>query len=109
MGKGRYRYLGQSLLVPQGGRRLPSRGGPHSLARVDQRFRRRGPRRSGEVSQMTVTVTPFKDSGLGADISGVDLGNPLAPADRDAIRRAWLDRLVLRFRDQKMTDEQQMA
>jgi len=44
---------------------------------------------------MTVTVAPFNDSGLGADISGVDLREPLAPADRDAIRRAWLDNLVL--------------
>ena len=58
---------------------------------------------------MAVTVTPFKDSGCGADICGVDLREPLAPADRDAIRRAWLDHLVLRFRDQEMTDEQHMA
>src|SRR3954463_13474724 len=58
---------------------------------------------------MTVTVTPFADSGCGADIGGVDLGRPLGTEDRDAIRRAWLDHLVLRFRDQKTTDEQQMA
>ena len=32
-----------------------------------------------------------------------------APADRDAIRNAWLDNLVLRFRGQKMTDAQHMA
>ena len=41
--KGRHRDLGQSLLVSQGGRRLPARGGPHPLAGLDQRFRR--PRR----------------------------------------------------------------
>ncbi len=58
---------------------------------------------------MTVTVTPFKDSGFGADISGVDLREPLGTEDRDAIRRAWLDHLVLRFRDQEMTDAQHMA
>src|SRR3954449_6819757 len=58
---------------------------------------------------MSITVTPFKDAGLGADISGVDIRQPLAPADRDAIRRAWLAHLVLRFRDQEMTDEQHMV
>ena len=58
---------------------------------------------------MTVTVTPFKNAGCGAEISGVDLRQQLSPEDRDAIRRAWLDHLVLRFRDQKMTDEQHMA
>lgn len=58
---------------------------------------------------MSITVTPFKDSGCGADISGVDIRQKLAPADRDAIRRAWLDHLVLRFRGQPMTDEQHMA
>src|ERR671939_1642829 len=58
---------------------------------------------------MSVSVTPFTDAGCGADIGGVDLRQPLAPSDRDAIRRAWLDHLVLRFRDQKMSDEQHMA
>src|SRR4051794_40341826 len=58
---------------------------------------------------MTITVTPFTNAGLGADISGVDIRQPLTAADRNAIRRAWLDHLVLRFRDQKMTDAQHMA
>ena len=34
---------------------------------------------------MTVAVAPFA-AGLGADISGVDIREPLCPADRDAIR-----------------------
>src|SRR5437764_14647736 len=58
---------------------------------------------------MTVTVTPFKEAGCGADIAGVDISRPLAAEDRDAIRAAWLNHLVLRFRDQPMTDEQHMA
>ena len=58
---------------------------------------------------MTVTVTPFNDAGCGAEISGVDLRRPLGVEDRDAIRRAWLGHLVLRFRDQSMTDQQHMA
>src|SRR5580658_10613638 len=57
---------------------------------------------------MSVTVSPFA-AGLGADISGVDIREPLSTVDRDAIRKAWLDNLVLRFRGQKMTDAQHMA
>src|ERR1041385_2115618 len=56
---------------------------------------------------MTVTVSPFA-AGLGADISGVDIREPLSTADRDAIRKAWLDNLVLRFRGVPMTDAQHM-
>jgi taurine dioxygenase len=57
---------------------------------------------------MSVTLRPFA-AGLGADISGVDIREPLDSADRDAIRAAWLANLVLRFRGQPMTDEQHMA
>jgi alpha-ketoglutarate-dependent taurine dioxygenase len=57
---------------------------------------------------MSITVSPFA-AGLGADISGVDIRRPLGAADRDAIRAAWLDNLVLRFRDQPMDDAQHMA
>jgi taurine dioxygenase len=57
---------------------------------------------------MSVTVRPFA-AGLGADISGVDIHEPLSTADRAAIRAAWLANLVLRFRGQPMTDEQHMA
>src|ERR1700731_4042081 len=46
---------------------------------------------------MTLEVLPF-EAGLGADISGVDIGRPLTPLERDQIRAAWLDHLVLRFR-----------
>jgi taurine dioxygenase len=56
---------------------------------------------------MTVEVVPFK-AGCGAEISGVDIRQPLAPADRDQIRAAWLDYLVLRFRDQKLSDAEHM-
>jgi taurine dioxygenase len=53
---------------------------------------------------MTVTVTSF----AGADIGGVDIRRPLAASDRDAIRAAWLEHLVLRFRDQQMSDAEHM-
>jgi alpha-ketoglutarate-dependent taurine dioxygenase len=57
---------------------------------------------------MSIEVVPF-EAGLGADIRGVDIREPLSSDDRDAIRTAWLDHLVLRFRDQPLTDEQHMA
>jgi len=58
---------------------------------------------------MTVTVTPIKAAGCGADISGVDIRKPLSDGERDAIRAAWLQHLVLRFRDQPMRDDEHMA
>jgi taurine dioxygenase len=57
---------------------------------------------------MTIAILPF-EAGLGADIRGVDIRHPLTPFERDAIRSAWLDHLVLRFREQPMSDEQHMA
>jgi alpha-ketoglutarate-dependent taurine dioxygenase len=57
---------------------------------------------------MTVQVHPFV-AGLGADIAGVDIREPLSSEDRDAIRKAWLDNLVLRFRGVPMSDTQHMA
>ena len=57
---------------------------------------------------MSIEVVPF-EAGLGADIRGVDIREPLSSVDRDAIRTAWLEHLVLRFRDQPLTDEQHMA
>jgi taurine dioxygenase len=57
---------------------------------------------------MTIAVLPFA-AGLGADIRGVDIRHPLTLFERDAIRSAWLDNLVLRFREQTLSDEQHMA
>ena len=46
---------------------------------------------------------------LGADIAGVDLSAPLTSAEFGMIHRAWMRHLVLRFREQRLTDEQLMA
>ncbi len=43
---------------------------------------------------------------LGADIEGIDLSAPLAAETVSSIRDAWLDHLVLRFRDQILTLDQ---
>jgi len=49
-------------------------------------------------------VTPI----IGAEISGVDLGNP-TEAQMEEIHRAFAENLVIFFRDQHMTPEQHLA
>ena len=49
------------------------------------------------------------EAALGADIVGIDLAQTLAPGDFGSIYQAWMQHLVLRFRDQNLTDEQLMA
>ena len=46
---------------------------------------------------------------LGAEIGGVDLGQPLSEKTFREIREAWLQHLVIRFRGQKLTDPQILA
>jgi taurine dioxygenase len=46
---------------------------------------------------------------LGAEVRGVDLAKPLSQEQVGALRRAWLEHLVLFFRDQPLTPEQFMA
>ena len=46
---------------------------------------------------------------LGAEISGVDLARPLSEDTVAAIRRAWLDHLVIFFREQPLSPTQFLA
>ncbi len=46
---------------------------------------------------------------IGAEVSGVDASQPISPEVFRKIREAWLEHLVLRFRDQKLTDPQVLA
>ena len=46
---------------------------------------------------------------LGAEVSGVDLSQPLVPELFAEIRKAWLEHLVLRFRGQALSDPQLLA
>jgi taurine dioxygenase len=55
-----------------------------------------------------VTVIPLSPA-LGAEISGVDLNQQLAPHDVAAIKAAWNEHLVLVFRDQTISQEDQLA
>lgn len=57
---------------------------------------------------MGVQVYPF-DAGLGADIGGIDVREPLDRADVEALIAAWHTHLVLRIPKQPMTVEQHMA
>jgi len=45
---------------------------------------------------------------LGAEVSGVDASKPVSAETFAAIRKAWLDNLVIRFRGQKLTDPQML-
>lgn len=54
-----------------------------------------------------VQVRP-SGAALAADIAGVDLAGPLAPETVAAIKRAWADHLVLRFRGQNLSDDDLM-
>jgi len=55
-----------------------------------------------------IVVQPVAGA-LGAEISGVDLATPLDAETAAAIRRAWLDHLVIFFRDQELTPVQFLA
>ena len=59
------------------------------------------------IERDTVAVRPT-GAALGADIEGVDLAGGLAPETVDAIKAAWGDHLVLRFRGQSLTDDDLM-
>src|SRR3954462_7082210 len=48
------------------------------------------------------------EAALGADIEGVDLAGALPPETVTAIKQAWGEHLVLRFRGQKLSDDDLM-
>ncbi len=56
---------------------------------------------------MAITVTPM-DAALGAEIGGVDLGRDMDDATFADIRKAWHLHLVLVFRDQEISEDQQV-
>jgi taurine dioxygenase len=56
----------------------------------------------------TITATPIAGA-LGAEIDGVDLAADLAAETVAEIRRAWLEHLVVFFRDQALAPEELLA
>jgi taurine dioxygenase len=59
------------------------------------------------LDRQRIEVKPT-GAALGADIEGVDLARELSLDAVDAIKQAWADHLVLRFRRQRLDDEQLM-
>jgi len=57
---------------------------------------------------MAIAIVPF-DAGLGADIQGLDPSAELSATDAALLRQAWFDHLVLRLREQPITDNQHMS
>lgn len=55
-----------------------------------------------------LTLTPISPA-LGADVSGVDLHAPIDDSTVAALKDAWSQHLVLRFRGQPLTDPQLLA
>jgi len=54
-----------------------------------------------------LSVQPAR-AALGADIEGVDLAGPLSPETVAAVKAAWGEHLVLRFRGQSLADDDLM-
>ncbi len=57
---------------------------------------------------MTLTITPF-NAPIGAEVTGIDLRTPLAQSAIDEIYQAWLDHVVLIFRNQSLSKDEQVA
>jgi taurine dioxygenase len=57
---------------------------------------------------MAISISNL-DAPLGAQVSGVDLGKPLAREDVDAIEETWRTRLVVVVHDQRLSDPQLLA
>ena len=64
--------------------------------------------KDAETQESTVTVRPLQPT-IGAEISGVDLQQPISNAERDAIKAAILQYKVVFFRDQYINREQHVA
>ena len=56
----------------------------------------------------TISVRPLTPA-IGAEIGGIDLSQPLDELTLAEVRRAFLDHLVIFFRDQHLTPEQHLA
>ena len=56
---------------------------------------------------MSLHIRKLHDT-IGAEVTGIDLARPLSDAEAAGIERAWLDHLVLVFRDQVLDLEAQL-
>ena len=56
----------------------------------------------------SIEIFPLSDA-IGAEIRGIDLRKPLTEESIRIVKQAWFDHLIVLFRDQKLTYEQQKA
>jgi len=61
-----------------------------------------------ETAYKRITVSPIAGS-LGAEIGGVDCTKPLDEEVFAEVHRAWLENIVIYFRDQDMDPDKQIA
>jgi taurine dioxygenase len=61
-----------------------------------------------QTLNQTIAITPFQGP-VGAEVTGLDLSQPLADDDFKRIHRAHLDHHVVVFRDQRITPDQQIS
>ena len=59
------------------------------------------------IEREQVVARPI-GAALGADVEGVDLAGALTPETVTAIKQAWGEHLVLRFRGQRLSDDDLM-
>ena len=57
---------------------------------------------------MALTITPFA-APLGAEVTGIDLRQSMDKETVDRLYAAWLDHVVLVFRDQELSKDEQVA
>ncbi len=57
------------------------------------------------ASYKTISVAPITNT-IGAEVKGLDLSQPLSQEQFVELRRAWIENLVLIFRDQHISPEQ---
>ncbi len=57
---------------------------------------------------MSIEVRPLTPQ-IGAEVFGVDITKPMGNADFDAVQQAFLDHLIIVFRDQPLNDDQLMT
>ena len=74
-----------------------------TTASMDTEAMPRGARRIGPITVIPTTAA------IGAEIRGVDISRELEPETVVAIKQAWHEHLVLLFRGQTLTPEQQIS
>lgn len=62
--------------------------------------------RHNHLASLNVVPT---GAALGAEIRGLDLSQPVPEDEKEALRKAWAEHMVLLFRDQNIDDEQLLA